>query len=145
MEEPKDEIEKKENPPITASTHSDTYVGLASVLGAVSDETLLHRMVPGRYIRKDNSISLEAYRPRKRAGTPTGFEKNVSTIPKNCFGKVKIFDRHRLIEMQAYFPNNKGYPSIQDKECHIGITGDMEELFTDEESLEEFAFNSTPI
>ncbi|MBK7668040.1 MAG: hypothetical protein IPJ32_12325 [Sphingobacteriaceae bacterium] len=48
-----------------------------------------------------------------------------------------------LFQIKAQFPNECNYPAIQDKECHIGITGDMVKLSTDEKTLQILADNST--
>jgi hypothetical protein len=69
--------------------------------------------------------------------------------PKTCFNseeKLRNYNnlrrKHKLFEIRAQFPNEKNYTCVQDKEKHIGITGDMTILFEDEESLEHFANNS---
>lgn len=115
----------------------------------VENDMLLVRMVPEKWIRPNNTIISDAYRPKKKIDSETGLEKNVSTIPKTCLNSEdelrnynNLRRKHKLFEMRAQFPNEKNYPCIQDKEKHVGITGNMTILFEDEESLEHFADNS---
>src|ERR1700733_8595797 len=98
-------------------------------------DQLLIRHVKNRWIRPDKSIHPESYRPRERPGTPTGFESNVSTSLKSCFPTIEDleslkskFDRTILYELNSNHPNARGYPCIENYECHVGITGDMARL-----------------
>lgn len=116
---------------------------------AVSDDTVIVRLVPERWIKPDNTIFSDAYRPKPKAYSDTGLEKNVSTAPLSCYPTIENLEtyknsrrKHKIIEMRAQFPNGTEYPCIQDKLCHIGITGDMLKLVEDEETLEYFARNS---
>lgn len=149
MEKKPDEI-KGETVGSFSGTSETTAIAKELELGLsiVPDDTLLIRMVPEKFIRPNNTITSDAYRPKKKEGTETGLEKNVSTAPKTCYDTTEKLEKynnrrkHRLFEMKAQHPNEREYPCIQDKPCHIGITGDMSVLFKDEESLEHFANNS---
>lgn len=150
MEDQTDSLKNNEEP-LNLSGETESITSEDSSASAVlypfhvENETLLVRMVPKKWIRKDNSITSDAYRPKKKE---YGLERNVSTAPKSYFNSEDDLDQynsrrnHKLFEMRAQFPNERNYPCIQDKEKHIGITGDMVILFEDEESLEHFANNS---
>lgn len=113
---------------------------------------LLIRHVKNRWIKEDKTIDAEAYRPRKKEVSeryPKGYEKNVSTQLKSCYPTIQNlenlknqFDRTVLYSINADHANNRGYQCIQDGKCHVGITGDMEVLHNDFDTLEILASNS---
>lgn len=103
----------------------------------------LLRMVNSKFIREDKTISSDAYRPRRRG---EGLESSVSTKPKSCLtDDSKPWPKYYYYEIESTIPNSRNYPCILNKECHVGITGDMEQLFRDEDSLEFFSENSRPL
>lgn len=134
----------------TESIISEDSVGDAVLYPfIIKNDILLVRLVPEKWIRPNNTIISDAYRPKKKTDSETGFEKNVSTVPRlslNSEEELRNYKsfrkKHKLFQMKAKFPNEKYYQCIQDKERHIGITGDMTVLFEDEQSLEHFANNS---
>lgn len=109
--------------------------------------TLLIRQVHEDFIRDDNTIHPEAYRPKLKGDTETGYERNVSTALKSCYSTPEelnryVWRRRVLYEINSDHPNSRGYDCIQDGACHVGITGDMAQLAKDMETLTYLAVNS---
>lgn len=110
------------------------------------------RHIKSLWIREDNSLTIDAYRPKKKEiceRYPTGYENNVSTQRRNCYPTVEdlenlknTFKRTTLYCVDADHANDSGYPCINDHHCHVGITGDMEKLYTDFQTLELLARQS---
>ncbi len=109
---------------------------------------LLLPHVKQSYIRPDKTIHPEAYSPREKE-TETGFEPSDSTALKSCYPTNYSLEVHKnklrrcvLYEINSNFPNDRGYPCINDHDCHVGITGDMAKLNSDYQTLEILATNS---
>jgi len=139
-----------------STNNSEVKVGLGVSIEVESlkldDEIAILRLVKNTWIKEDRTLSTEAYRPRKRPLELTGFEKNVSTVPLTCYPTAeaqekytKSWERRSLYQTFTKYPHKHGYPCIQDKDCHIGISGDMERLHGDNEALKCMASNSSVI
>lgn len=133
--------------------NEDQKINIAHSLQQVEDDVPIIRVVRKQiWIKPDNSIDFEAFRPRGGRKTETGYEVSVSTTLRKChdtYDKLKQisdkWSKKPLIQTLTTYPNEKGYPCINDNGCHVGITGSMPKLYNDFDALEHIAKNSKVI
>ncbi len=104
---------------------------------------LIRRIFP-RWIREDDTISSEAFQPRRHSDG--SFEKGVSVQIKDLIKKPFMEDRWTRIynckvgQIMAEIPNQLGYPVIYTSKDHANISGGQN-LYYDDGALLKLAYH----
>lgn len=129
------------------------------------DELIVRRLFKQIYILPDRTVSMEAFRPRRKQIAPNqevedGYKANgpfVYEIGLSCEVKAlltepigddewvraeKVRNRKATVELVAAVPNNLDHPVIYDAVptvAHCEIRGDTVALYDDESTMKQMA------